>query len=77
MRERYSGRYYFQRVTQSKSGSFYLILRKKTGRLTQIEKINLIENVDEINQNIYNFYSLHHDFIFQGYFPFVKLVKQQ
>ena len=44
-KEFYSPRYYYQRVSQSKSGSFYVILRKKRGRLTQIEKSNLIENI--------------------------------
>ena len=42
MREKYSPRFYFQSVAQSKSGSFYLVLRKKRDCLTQIEKGNFI-----------------------------------
>ena len=40
LKEKYSSRYSYQRLTQSKSGSFYLKIMKKRGRLTQIEKTN-------------------------------------
>ena len=40
LKEKYSPKYFYQRLTQSKSGSFYLIIMKKRGRLTQTEKTN-------------------------------------
>ena len=77
IKEKCSPRYYFQRVTQSKSGSFYLVLRKKKGHLTQTEKANLIENVEEVDQSVYRFYSRRNGFILTDYIPFVRLVKQK
>ena len=38
--EKYSHRYFYQWLTQSKSGSFYFIIRNKRGRLIYIEKPN-------------------------------------
>lgn len=34
LKEKYCPRYFYQLLTQLKSGSFYLIIRKKRGRLT-------------------------------------------
>ena len=70
IKDNYSPRYYTQRVTQSKSRSFYLVLRKKQGRLTQVEKGNLNENVQEFVENIYKFYSRRCDFFFFFFFFF-------
>lgn len=56
LKEKYSPRYFYQRSTKSKSGSFYLIIRKKK-RDVQIEKTNLISNVEEIITSAYSFYS--------------------
>ena len=69
-------RYYFQRVTQSKSELFFLILWKKQGHLTQVEKGNLFENLEEIVQNVYDFYSRRNYFALREYFPLMKLLKQ-
>ena len=77
IKEKYSPRYYFQRVTQSKSGSFLFGLKKKKGHLTQTEKANLIENVEEIDPSVYRFYSRRNGFILTDYIPFARLVKQK
>ena len=63
LKEKCSPRYFYQQLTQSKSGSFYLIIRKKRGRLTQVEKNNLISNVEEIITSVYSFYSRRHEFV--------------
>ena len=58
------------------SDSFYLIKRKKRGRITQVEKNNLISNVKEIIIFVNNFCSKRYEFFLREYFPFVKLLKQ-
>ena len=72
LKKKYSSRYFYQRLTQSESGSFYLIIRKKRGRLTEVEKSNLISNVEEIFMSLYCFYSRKHEFVLPKYFPYVK-----
>ena len=64
LKEKYSPKYFYQWFTQSKSGSSYSIIRKKRGRLTEIEKANLISNIKEIIPFVYSFYFERHEFVF-------------
>ena len=63
LKEKYSPKYFYQRFTQSKSGSSYLIIRKKRGRLTEIDKAKLISNIKDIIPSVYSFYFKRHEFV--------------
>lgn len=63
LKEKYSPKYFYQRFTQSKSGSSYLIIRTKRGRLTEIDKAKLISNIKEIIPSVYSFYFKRHEFV--------------
>ena len=75
LKEKYSHRYFYQWLSQSKSGSFYFMIRNKRGRLIYIEKSNQISNVEEIITSVYSFYLKRYESVLREYFLCAKLFK--
>ena len=68
VKTKYSQRYYHLHITESQSKSIYFVIRKKRGRLTKQEKRRLFEDIEEIINSIYIYFSIKSNFILRNYF---------
>lgn len=56
-------------ITESKVGSYYLMIRKKRGKVVGEIGKEMFDKIEDICNCIYNDYSQRHDFILRNYFP--------
>ena len=73
--ETFTRKYCFVKISQSKKGHVYLIVRKKRGRLLGEEKNALHKKIFDISQSIFNWYDEKYEFLGRKYFFNPKLLK--
>ena len=61
--ETFTKQYYLVKLSQSKKGHIYLIVRKKRGRLLGEEKIALHKKIFDIFRSAFHWYGERHDFL--------------
>ena len=61
--ETFIRKYYFVKISQSKKGHVYLIVRKKRGRLLGEEKNALHKKIFDISRSVFHWYGERHDFV--------------
>ena len=62
--ETFIRKYYFVKISQSKKGHVYLIVRKKRGRLLGEEKNAFLKKIFNILQTVFNWYGEQYEFFF-------------
>ena len=68
LRSKYSERYYRFQITKLKWKLIYFVLWKKRGCLTEQEKKRLFQDIEEIINSIYKYFSCKRKFILKNYF---------
>ena len=63
---KYSEKYYHLQITESKSKSIYFVFRKKRGHLSEQEKKKLFEDIEDIINSIYKYFSYKSKFILRN-----------
>ena len=64
----FTHKYYFIKITQSKKGHVYFIVRKKRGRPMGKEKNALHKKIFDVSQSVFNWYSKKYEFFGRKYF---------
>ena len=59
----FTRKYYFVKISQSKKGHVYLIVKKKRGRLLGEEKNALHKKIFDISRSVFHWYGERHDFV--------------
>ena len=62
-------------IIESKGGSFYLMIRKKRGKIVSENRKKMFDKIEDICNCIYNDYSQRQDFILRNYFRYFRLLK--
>ena len=73
--ETFTSKYFFVKISQSKKGHVYLIVRKKRGRLLGEEKNALHKNIFDISRRMFHWYCKSHGFLYRNFFFNPKLIK--
>ena len=73
--EIFTRKYYFVKISQSKKGHLYLIVRKKRGRLLGEEKNALHKKIFDVSQSIFDWYGEKYEFVSKKYFLNPELIK--
>ena len=74
--ETFTQKYYLVKVSQSKKGHIYLIIRKKRGRLLREEKNTLHKKIFDIFSIAFHWYGERHDSLCRKYFYNSQLIKE-
>ena len=69
-------KYYFVKISQSKKGHVYLIVRKKRGRLLGEKKNAIHKKIFDISRSVFHWYGERHHFLCRKYFFNPKLIKE-
>ena len=67
---------YQMRISQSKRGNVYIIVRKKTGRLLSVEKERFLRKIKHITSSVYDWYASKRRLIHKHFYFDLKLVKE-
>ena len=59
----FTRKYYFVKISQSKKGHVYLIVKKKRGGLLAEEKKALHKKIFDISHSVFHLYGERHDFV--------------
>ena len=62
-------KYYIVKISQSKKGHIYLIVRKSRGRLIGEEKNAFHKKIFEVSESVFKWYSDKHYFLSEKVFP--------
>ena len=76
IQETFTKKYYIVRISQSKIGHIYLIIRKKRGRLLYEEKEAFHSRIFEIVTSVFNWYCKRHAQLDKKHFLDLKLIKE-
>ena len=76
IQETFTKKYYIVRISRSKRGHIYLIIRKKRGRLLYEEKEAFHPKIFEIFTSIFNWYCNRHTQLDKKYLLNLKLIKE-
>ena len=68
-------KYYIVKISQSKKGHIYLLVRKKRGKLIGDEKNPLHKKIFETSISVFKWYGDKHYFLGEKYFRKPKLIK--
>ena len=75
MHKTFIRKYYFVKISQSKLGHIFLIVRKKTGRLIGEERDALHRKIHKIAGCVFDWYKRKYTFLSKKYFFEFKLLK--
>ena len=73
--EIFTSKYFFVKISQSKKGHVYFIVRKKRGRLLGEEKNALHKNIFDISRRMFHWYCESHGFLCRKFFFLFKVDK--
>ena len=74
--EAFTKKYYYVKISQSKKGHVYLVLRKKRGRLFGEEMLALHRKIYDVSKSVVLWFSGQHDFVSEHYFFDFKGIKE-
>ena len=72
----FTHKYYFVKISQSKKGYVYFIVRKKRGRLLGEEKNAQHKTIFDISRSVFHWYGKRHESLCRKYFFNPKLIKE-